>query len=70
MTPIVRHGRHMTQLNVTPIYADTKIQLVQRPHHVVVYENDQLVDILEMPLMRIVRAIRLYMLPNAILEVR
>ena len=70
MRPIVSHGRTSTQVNVTPIYADTRIQLVQRPHHVVVYENDQLIDILEMPIMRIVRAIRLYMLPNAILEVR
>jgi hypothetical protein len=70
MTPVVRHGRYATQLHVTPIYPDTRIQIVQRPNYVVVYENDQLIDILEMPLMRVVRAIRLYMSPNAKLEVR
>lgn len=67
MTPIVKHGKHMSQINVTPIYEETTISLKARGNGIIVSENDQVVAWLTFPIMKIVRGIRT-MYPNAKLE--
>lgn len=69
MTPIVKHGRHMSQINTTPVYEDTEITLKDRGNSVMVYENDQLIAWLTFPIMKVVRGIR-SMFPNAKLELQ
>ena len=58
MTPIVKHGKHMSQLNVAPIYDNTDITLKNNGHATLVYQNDALVAWLTFPVMKIVRGIR------------
>lgn len=60
MRPLVAHGPKAAEIAVSPIYPETVITVVQKSNCVAVYENCELIDILEMPIMRIVRAIRLY----------
>lgn len=67
MTPIVRHGKYMSQINTTPIYENTTITLVDHGHSVIVNENDQIIAWISAPIMKVVRAIRT-MYPKAKLE--
>ena len=67
MTPIVKHGKRMSQINVTPIYEETVITIKQSSNAVILTENDQLVAWLTFPVMKVVRAIR-KMYPNAKLQ--
>lgn len=58
MTPIVKHGKHMSQINATPIYDDTTITIQQRGNGMMLFQNDQLIAWLTFPVMKIVRGIR------------
>jgi len=64
MTPIVKHHRYMSQINTTPIYDNTTISLRDVRKAVMIYQNDQIIALVEAPIMKIVRAIR-SMFPNA-----
>ncbi len=69
MTPIVRHGRYATQLNISPIYENTEITLVQHSKSLIVLiENHQLIALINAPIMKVVRGIRV-MFPNAKMNV-
>jgi len=64
MTPIVRHGHYATQLNISPIYENTEVRLVNHDKFVTLIQNHQLVALINAPIMKIVRAIRTIQ-PNA-----
>jgi hypothetical protein len=64
MTPIVKHGKRASQINVSPIYNDTDINIkCARNDNVLLIQNDQLVAVLTFPIMKVVRGIRM-MYPN------
>lgn len=58
MTPIVKHGKYMSQINATPIYDDTVITIKNHDKGMMLYENDQLIAWLTFPVMKVVRGIR------------
>lgn len=64
MTPIIKHGKRMSQLNVTPIYPDTTVVVKESGKGILLYENDQLIAWLTFPIMKVIRGIR-KMYPNA-----
>ena len=54
----------MSQINTTPIYDNTIISLRDVRKAVMIYQNDQIIALVEAPIMKIVRAIR-SMFPHA-----
>jgi hypothetical protein len=58
MKPLVKHGQHMSEINVSPISNDTEVTLKQTHKGVVVIQNDEIVTLLQFAVMHIVRGIR------------
>lgn len=58
MTPIVKHHNYMAQINTSPVYPETTITLRVVRTHIMIYQNDQLITLVDAPIMRVVRAIR------------
>lgn len=54
----------MVQLNTSPVYNDTILSLREVKKGFLVYQNDELITLINAPIMKIVRAIR-SMFPNA-----
>lgn len=67
MTPIVKHNKFASQINITPIYPDTQVVIRETPKGVLLYENSELVAWLSFPTMKVVRGLRT-MYPQAKLE--
>lgn len=58
MTPIVKHHQYMSQINTSPIYNETVITLRAIRTHVMIYQNDQIIALVDAPIMKVIRAIR------------
>lgn len=58
MNAIVRHGKHASEIHVSPIYSNTEVSLRASNKGVVLYQNDELLTLLTYPIMKIVHAIR------------
>lgn len=59
----------MSQINMTPIYENTIISLRDVKKAIMIYQNDQIIALVEAPIMKVVRAIR-SMFPNANMQLR
>lgn len=69
MTPLVKHGKYMSQINTSPIYDDTIITIKDHGKSVMIYENDQIIGWIVAPIMKVVRAIRT-MYPKVNIDLR
>lgn len=58
MTPIVKHHQYMSQINMSPVYPETVIHLVDKGNTIIVYQNDEIISLFNAPIMKVVRAIR------------
>jgi hypothetical protein len=59
MTTLVKHGTKATEVSLSPIYPETEITLARHSNCVTIIQNHQLVAIIWMPIMKIVRGIRM-----------
>jgi len=69
MKPVLSYNSKRTEVTIAPVTEQTEITIVRRPNHVVLYQNDELIDILTFPVMTVVRMLRVYA-PQATLTVR
>lgn len=72
MKPTIEYNSKRTEVTIAPVTNETEITIVRRPKHIVLYENDELIDILDammFPIMRVVRMVRLHA-PQAMITVR
>lgn len=58
MKPIVRYHHYATELNTSPVYPETTLTLRTIYNRVMIYQNDQIINIVDAPTMRVVRGIR------------
>ena len=58
MRPLVQYHNYMTELNTSPVYPETTITLKVIYSNVMVYQNDQIIALVNAPIMRVVRGIR------------
>ena len=72
MKPIIEYNSKATEVTITPVTEETEITIIRRPKHIVLYQNDELIDILDnmmYPVMRVVRMVRLHA-PQAMITVK
>lgn len=72
MKPIIEYNSKATEVTISPVTEETEITIVRRPKHIVLYQNDELIDILDnmmYPVMRVVRMVRLHA-PQAMITVK
>lgn len=72
MKPTIEYNSKRTEVAIAPVTEQTEITIVRRAKYIVLYQNDELIDMLDtmiFPIMRVVRMVRIHA-PQAMITVR